>query len=342
MDETYRYLSSHRLWDSTNPTKSQSVEVVEIWHSHSSAGLHIQHCHIALQETSQWLAQPLTKLGKDGRAYSLLVRLVFAAYNPSDDGLDHLLDHFGLRDARDYAISCIAGIDVLPQAEATRRTFTLTYHPKLAVVWTHSSPVASTAQNLSTSSSTAFTQGIIFASSEQRAALSNLLQRQWDLHLVSHAMFPVFICGLMMDHEVDLTQNKIKVEVRTVEVRTGHHRFASRKENAAAGQMGELSASMSGLCTKLASTARKIQVAREFQDFMNAQVQARLERNGSAPVDNLKKRDESIGEDLLDQNIKLMRKRLEMKLLHNQYILERVRIQLAAVSSMLLAVVEHH
>lgn len=342
MDETYRYLSSHRLWDSANPTKSQSVEAIEIWRSHSSAGLHIQHSHIALQETSQWLAQSLTKLGKDGGPYSLLVRLVFAAYNPSDDGLDHLLDHFGLRDARDYAISCIAGIDALPQAEPTRRTFTLTYHPKLAVIWSHSSPVASTAQDISTSSSTAFTQGIIFASSEQRTALSDLLQRQWDLQLVYHAMFPAFICGLMMDYEVDITQNKIKVEVRTVEVRTGHHRFASRKENAAAGQMGELSASMSGLCTKLASTARKIEVAREFQDFMNAQVQATLEQRASAPVGNLENRHESIGEDLLDQNIKLMKKRLEMKLLDNQYILERVRIQLAAVSPMFFAVVEHH
>ena len=38
----------------------------------------------------------------------------------------------------------------------------------------------------------------------------------------SHAMFPAFLCGLMMSRQVDETQNRIKAVLRQVEVRTSH------------------------------------------------------------------------------------------------------------------------
>lgn len=130
-------------------------------------------------------------------------------------------------------------------------------------------------------------------------------------------MFPAFLCGLLMSHEVDETQNNTKVVVRCVEVRTGHHNFSSRREQPADSDMGQLSATMSGFATKLASTSRKIQVARELQRFITQE---------SAGVDG------DAAAELLKHLAALMDKRLEMQLLDNEFILQRVKIQLNAAS----------
>ncbi|KAH7130837.1 hypothetical protein EDB81DRAFT_807573 [Dactylonectria macrodidyma] len=256
-------------------------------------------------------------------------------------GLRRILSDFGLELAHNYAMSCVAGVAALPPQSKPNGivdTYTLVYRPKLAAIWSFTRPAssaASTGQPSSTSvstrnsSSTHFpTQAIILAGKNERDKLGLICKRwkSWDSALTSHAMFPAFLCGLIMSHEVDETQNTIKQQVRQVEVRTGHHNFASRQEQPAAGSMGQLSAKMSGFATKLASTRRKIKVARELQEFMLAH-----EKKGPAAtrVANV------AAVTLIEHHAKLMDNRLRMQLLDNEFILERVNIQLNTIFNLI-------
>jgi hypothetical protein len=327
MEQLYRHLGSSSVW-SEKETDWSLFEAIEIWHSQTSGRLWIQHSGLSLSVN---LSDDWTKRDSDGELFYRLARFVTVGKNPEQQGkststedFSKMVDHLGLRLAYDYAMSCVAGVAALPpesKSNSEVRAYTLVYHPKLAAIWSFTRPVASSTFPGRPSS----TQAIILASSEERARLKSLLDMQWDLVLTSHAMFPAFLCGLVMSHEVNETQNSIKVGVRQVEVRTGHHNFASRHEQPATGEMGQLSATMSGFATKLASTSRKIHVAKELQRFM---LMHAGEREDMAGISN-----EGAATKLIPHHVELMHKRLEMQLLDNEFILERVKIQLNAVSA---------
>lgn len=128
-----------------------------------------------------------------------------------------------------------------------------------------------------------------------------------------------------MSHEANETQNRIKVAVRQVEVRTGHRVFESRHEHPVAGEMGKLSATMSEFGTKLASTSRKIQVAMELRRFMLMHAGEREGVTGNPS--------EGAAANLIHHHVELMNTRHDMQLLDNEFTLERLRIQLNAVGT---------
>ena len=95
----------------------------------------------------------------------------------------------------------------------------------------------------------------------------------------------------------------------------------------AAGEMGQLSATMNWFATKLASTSRKIRVAMELQRLM---LMHASEKEGVAGNPS-----EGAAVNLVPHHVELMNKRLEMRLLDNEFTLERVRIQLNVVSTVI-------
>jgi hypothetical protein len=140
----------------------------------------------------------------------------------------------------------------------------------------------------------------------------------------------------MMSQEVHSMQNSIKVDVREVEVRTGYHRFASRRERPAIGELGELSARMSGCETKLASVTRKVKTLEELCGFMSRNSHTDKQQLSQRPSNRV----DISGDEILDHSVGLLQGRLRMQAADNDYVMQRVRIQIKAVSRTNLSILE--
>lgn len=259
--------------------------------------------------------------------------------SPSTKDLTEIADAWNLQEACDFAQSCFAGVSSMPTRDEHVRTFTVTYHPKVAMAWSQI-----------TTPETSHIQGIIFVGREQRAEMLRILKSQWSTALASHAMFPAFLCGLMLGHELDFTLDGIKSDVREIEVRTGHHRFDRRQEQPASGELGQLSAKMSGCAAKLANCSRKLKVTETLNDFMLLQAESAIARRNlqtedtaapayTSPYDKWWSArpttalvEEGIrGSELLKHHIKVMKDRAEMQVVDNEYMRQRVQVQIAAL-----------
>ncbi|KAK4183731.1 hypothetical protein QBC35DRAFT_393264, partial [Podospora australis] len=114
------------------------------------------------------------------------------------------------------------------------------------------------------------TNAVVFCEGEERTELRRILSSQWSASLAASPMFPALLSGLMLAHELDTTLDDIKKIVREVEARTGHHRFTSRRETSpAAGELGSLSANMSGCAAKLANGTRKLDLVSAINAFIS-------------------------------------------------------------------------
>jgi len=340
MEELYRHFGSSCL--SVEEYSQWSLfETTEIWQDRNSGRLWIQQESFSPQHLPAWRSGKSAKHYPSSEPLSRHVRLVVVGKDPKQSQkekclgcLPQIVDDFGLRLAYDYAMSCVTIVTELPHQSKTDckvYTYTVVYHHKLIAIWSFTRPTAS-AKPMPTDSlptqdcnykPSHLTQGIILAGPQERAILKGLLRKQWDPTLSLHAMFPAFLCGLLMSQQVDQMQSYIKEALRRVEVRTGHHIFTGRQEQPAMGSLAYLSAQMSGFATKLASTTRKIQVTRELQSFMLAHSQEAAEFGSDADVDATVK--------IVEHHVEFMDKRLEMQLLDNGLANERVRIQLNAV-----------
>ncbi len=336
MEEPYQYLGSSALTDQQR--LNGDIEVVDIRRSEQSEAQLIETYPLHTQNIRNWLAAHPT--AHDTRAPSSfpLARIVLVdkdSRTPCDGGptASQIVDTFGLRLAYDYANSCVTGVTVLPPP-AKSCPCTSAYmaaHPKLVAIWSASGP-PSPLQALHhrnhcdidhTASATFPLQAVIFASPCERARLKGLLSRPWDLALTSHSMFPAFLCGLAISQEVDKTQESINEAMRHVEARTGHHYSVRRHDEPAQGSWGHLSAKMSGFARKLASTSRKIQTATDLQTFMLTH--AADKEPDSEPSER--------AAQLIRHHAGLMCNRLEMQRRQNEFLNQKVNIQLTAVSS---------
>ncbi|KAK4667679.1 hypothetical protein QC763_310690 [Podospora pseudopauciseta] len=270
MEDVYQHFGRHSLWDKHDVFKSPTFDVTEIWvDSEGKNKSLIQNRTISSPDVDNWLDEPfcqsLPSLSGTG---TRAVRIVWVGQDvvvgggrsgPSTRILDQLAERWGLRSAMDYARSSFAGVSACPDRDNST-VFTVTYHPKLAVSWSY---------NITTIGAPR-THAVIFAEGEERAELSRILKSTWGPALATDAMFPALICSLLLAHELDSTLDDIKKVVREVEARTGHHRFTSRRETQpAAGELGQLSAQMSGCAAKLANGARKLKLVEEINHLIS-------------------------------------------------------------------------
>ncbi|KAK0736538.1 hypothetical protein B0T21DRAFT_384036 [Apiosordaria backusii] len=265
MEDVYRHFGKQSLWEKYDVFKSPTFDVTEIWvDSDGKNESLVQNRKVSSPDVDSWLDEPSRQSfpslsGAGARA----VRIVWVGQDPvagagrsgpSTRILEDVADAWGLKSAMDYARSSFAGVSACPGRDGSS-IFTITYHPKLAVSWSHTINPAGSPR----------THAIIFAEGEERIELSRILKSTWGAKLATDAMFPALLCSLLLAHELDTTLDDIKKVVREVEARTGHHRFTSRRETQpAAGELGQLSAQMSGCAAKLANGTRKLKLVEEI------------------------------------------------------------------------------
>ncbi|KAK4167478.1 hypothetical protein QBC43DRAFT_376635 [Cladorrhinum sp. PSN259] len=259
------------LWDKYDVPKAPTIEVTEIWvdSDDTDAPSIIENRSFSSTDVDNWLDEPSRKSFPSARSTcSRAVRILWVGQNPktgraspSTHVLERLSVDWGLQNGLNYAQSSFAGVSSLPGASTL--VHTVTYHPKLAVAWANS-PVSGRG--------TSKTDVILFAEGESRTELQRILKSSWRSSIALHPMFPALLCSLMLGHELDTTLDEIKNIVREVEARTGHHRFTSRRETQpAAGELGHLSAQMSGCAAKLANGSRKLRVVEEINNLISRQ-----------------------------------------------------------------------
>jgi len=249
-----------------------------------------------------------------------------------------VVEHFDMRLAYEYARTCVSGTGKL-FSRGNTTTYMLA-HPKLVALW---SVTRSPSPSPSPVTATVTIQAIIFASPGERARLQGLVAKPWNPSLTFHDMFPGFLCGLALSQEVDSVQEDINEAMRHVEARTGHHNsLRGREEEPAPGSWGHLSAKMSGFARKLASTNRKIMVASELLGFITANFgsdsdsglpssssleegETETEKKGKGEKEKWK------GNQLMGNHVRLISARLDMQRVQNDFLVQKVNIQLTAV-----------
>ncbi|EAQ84292.1 hypothetical protein CHGG_10696 [Chaetomium globosum CBS 148.51] len=315
------------IWEKYDVPKCPVVEVTELWveedDRESTAVLETKTVNSL--DVDSWFEEPPRRYFPGG-AYTRAVRLVWVGEerkngraSPSTGTLEKLSEEWGLQDALDYARGCFAGVSAV-EPDDDKQIFTVAYHPKLIGAWLHTE-----ANSLD---STPQTHAIIFAEGEERVELFRILDSKWAASSVKHPMFPALLCSLVLAHGLDSTLEDIKAAVREVEARTGHHRFASRRQTQpAAGELGSLSAQMSGCAAKLANGTRKMKVVEAVNDFIS-------QHNRRRPPDAQEQGASSLTHPrngFSASHLGLLRHRVQMQAVDAAYVQQRVQIQIAAL-----------
>ncbi|EFX02552.1 hypothetical protein CMQ_5913 [Grosmannia clavigera kw1407] len=331
MDEIYRYLGqSQRLWDLTiSPTFSTSVPLTEIWVNRQCTESVTRHRQVPV--AGEAFRNRLCDYQSDDDSYCVL-RLVYVRLDAPDgvsvalpesesasasplssaDVLSRVLDALQLRAAFDFFPSCFNGVSrvvasKLETSSAVRSLFSLSYHPKLAVIWG------------SNRKSLPRTVAVCFAYSDEMDTLRNLLERRW--HLDGHPMLLPFLCALLLSCGVDTTHQRVKKAVRETEVRTGHHQFANRSEAPAVQELGALSAKMNGWTSKLAALVRKMRMIDTLCAFMLQQMK---QASQTRDIDQ---------HAILWNHMVVLQHRTEMQQIDTTYVQQRVQTQANANDS---------
>jgi hypothetical protein len=333
MDDLHHHFGSRQVWQKYDIPKCPTVNVTEIWSHDESPACYVESRPISSLALDNWLEEPVNKYIK-ADPYTRTVRLVWVGqdaatsrHSPSTRELQQLLAAWNLQSGYDYALSCYAGVSALPSQHGAR-IFTATYHPKLAMAWTHAIIDGIPETNM-----------VVFAEGEERKELLLALQSKWSSSFISHPMFPAFLCSLMLSQELDTTLDDIKTVVRNVEARTGHHRFSTRRQvRPAAGELGSLSAEMSGCAAKLANGTRKLKVVEALNAFMlkNAKYNIPPQVQNTPAVfmggTDEKSRPEQISPAaILKSHLGLISQRVEMQFVDSAYVQQRVQVQIAAL-----------
>ncbi|KAK1751037.1 hypothetical protein QBC47DRAFT_83446 [Echria macrotheca] len=264
MDNLHHHFGSRPVWETWTVDKAPTFQTLELWCDDEGETTKVETRSVPSLSVDNWLHEPSEKYIST-TDHTRMLRLVWIGldsetcrHSPSTRELQRILETWDLERGYDYARSSFAGVSALPPSPShpTKQVFTATYHPKLAMAWSHDTE-------------TSQTNMVIFAEGEERTEFARTLRSRWSRALVSHAMFPALVCSLVLARELDGTLDEIKTVVRNVEARTGHHRFSTRRQTRpAAGELGSLSAEMSGCSAKLANGSRKLQVVEALNAFM--------------------------------------------------------------------------
>jgi hypothetical protein len=131
-------------------------------------------------------------------------------------------------------------------------------------------------------------------------------------------MFPALLFAFMFQGEIEVTQNNMKPGIQHIEARTGYSDFKTQRKHIAAGELGSLSAQMSGFAVRLASTERKDKTLQKLIEFAHEHV--------SLGESTAYKADE-----LMKNHIEVLQSRLTMQAMDREYTLKRIQIQIDVV-----------
>jgi hypothetical protein len=309
------------LWGDYELTAQQNVQTTELWSNEASSKKPI-HRSATIKENGEWDYGPSAIPVHS----SCLVQFVWISNVPgygrilldvSNKAFQRIADETGLTASITSYQACYAGIfqchptDTDISATSDSDFYYFSYHPKLAIVWR-------------THRTSRTTKAMVIARQPQVDSCKAFLASDWQPW--QHPMMPAYTICCLLSREIDEVQHGLKDIIRSIEVRTEHHRFKDRHEPAAAGDWGMLSAQMSGCETKLAATVRKIKVLEDVLDFIGA----RSDVPGQDIADQaLVDTDQLLAQKLLD-----MRRRLKLQMVDNEYSLERARVQRTAVRPM--------
>lgn len=329
MDDLYRHFGDSSLWETYDVSWSPNLEVTEVWiddHSSHSPAL-VENRSVSATDIDSWLEESSSRSFPAGPC-TRSTRIVWvgrdsetARLSPSANALQRLTNAWKLEDGLNYARSSFAGVSALTPQRDTR-VFTVAYHPKLAAAWSYTASCSHV---------------IIFAEGEERAEIRRILKSKWSGASARHAMFPSLWCSLMLAHGLDKTLEDIKAAVREVEARTGHHRFASRHQTQpAAGELGHLSAQMSGCAAKLANGTRKMKVVEAINGFIHQHAASHDSGRPTTPSINFGTEQKglyatTVHESFSALHMELLDQRVQMQAVDTAYVQQRVQIQIAAL-----------
>ena len=337
MEQLYTHLcKTNNIWDPTSPNGcDDAVECSDIiYSSQGTNSSTIKHDVLPLPSSSQ--IRPGLLQATTSTISSTIVWIhrdrKLRCLNISDSHLHYVLAAFELQTAYAYSRTMFAGISHLPSSQGnttrggheTRRSYAFCIHPKITLVW-------------SFSISTGTFSAVVIAYPDQIGHMKSILE---DLAVTrEHEMGPLLVCLLLFASEIDFDQQRIKAEVREVELRTGFHRWESPKERVppATGDVTTLSATMSGHAAKLASVTRKLAVSRHVTDFITL-YSANSSNNvaqGSSVAGMLSQTSvrPAATPEIFKEHVTLLERRSKMQQTDTEFIDQRVQIQLRAVRS---------
>ncbi|KAM5358672.1 hypothetical protein ACJZ2D_015095 [Fusarium nematophilum] len=329
MDEIYQKIAEFNPQRLTQSPDTLTFDVTELWHSHATGIVNAYDRPVAVPnaEVSSWLAEERRTSPVTGQEESLVLRLVWPKVNLEKLRVElpeavqkSILAKFGLELAFSYFSSCLAGVNAFPEVvkpEGVEQAHAFCYVPKIAAIWSHAR------FNSPSSGRQTATNGILFVQDKQKETLQRLLRskKKWQLATASHAMFPAFLMSFMLAQEIELTQFGMKEPIQEVEKRTGYQNFSTQRKEAASGELGELSALMSGYASKLASAERKSRTLEKLNEFiwrMSPLEQGSTEANA-----------------IMRNHVGVLKDRLSHQALDRQYMLKRVQIQIEALVNLI-------
>lgn len=318
------YLGSHnRVWDQYGFTGRSDLEVSEIWQCRRPGPTDSQrstiHKNIPHDTTHDWLKSMSNASDErpSQKSTYACMRVVWVPlltkerlWDVAPDTFTAITKSFGQEEAQASFCSASAGIKILSSSASHFRSGYLTSHPKLVVTWSQYSSLEPT--NI-----------ICIAEQNKILGLRLLLDQDFVKDLAGHEMLMPLLAAILWSQEVERDLGAIKEIVRKVEVRTGHHNWKSRYEDAALGDLFTLSAEMSGCATKAASCTRKREILTIWNDSIASSLFAGRVRSDD---------DETVFQRF-QSCVKTLHDRALMQRIDTEFTKHRVQIQLDAVST---------
>ncbi|KPM44776.1 hypothetical protein AK830_g1768 [Neonectria ditissima] len=351
MDEIYQQIANFNPRKFSHSPDVLFFEVTELWRSDATGAVKAFDSTIQVPAVATWLAEESrsTKSGTE----SLVLRLVWTDldFDKKTVGLPKpamasILDKFGLELAYNYSLSCITGINAFPPAiiapSIKQETHAFCYAPKLASVWSHTrfQDPAKPCQSA--------TCGIVLAKEKQKKVLKALLHSKWQPNFSTHAMFPAFLYSFMLSAEIEMALEGMKRRIQEVETRTGYASFETKRKRAASGELGVLSAEMSGFATRLASAERKSMALEKLMAFILERsdrkeateiftAAATGTKGATVTTPSTPEPPGTVpdGDSLMRNHTTVLQQRLDMQVLDKTYTLKRVQVQIEALVNLI-------
>lgn len=317
------YLASRQcLWDKASSSGNDFVSVSEIFQSRCPKSDH-QTLHQTLRnhELQGWLEDPINchSVAEGPNGKRRVLRIVWIPHdkrsgvNDVGDGvLEHLTSTFNHELAQARFRATFHGAGSVVEPSTGRHAFYFCKHPHLAVTW-------------SQDPSSGLTSVICIAQQKKIEILRDLASCQFIQALAALVHVPALMCSILCYREIDGLMNNIKQQIRQTEVRTGHHRFTTRVERPATGELLMLSAEMSGVLSRLSVITRRLGIMRELENFTFEEVE-RVRKGANSCEENV----------IIDEfvmNVKSIQRNSVLQKLDTECFTCRAQIQQDAVSS---------
>ena len=251
------------MWDPLKFSSHEEIAVSEVWQDEDKLAIETKHQTIHNDKVSAWLDQGDRARGIASRVEShrCVLRVVWINYaakqsfNIRSDTFEQISRGFHQETAQRCVRSSYACISCLPETTTRPRVYMFGNHPNFTVTW-------------SKEPSSEIINVICIAVRSKIEVLQDLLESNFIQRLAHLELAPALMNAIMHSKEVDERLEDVKVLVREVESRTGHHDFETRSELPARGDLFSLAAKMSGCGTKIASHLRKLGILEELNRFI--------------------------------------------------------------------------